>query len=111
MPAKVKLSSRLLTDVFWSIMFQKDEELLSEKAALFQGLARLDDLRAEADYNTGSISPVAAWSLYNVVRHFRPKRILEVGTFIGKSTMSMATALEDQKAPGDIFTCDGSNDI
>jgi predicted O-methyltransferase YrrM len=92
-------------------MFQKDEELSAEKEALFSRLARLDDLRAEADYNTGSISPVAAWSLYNVVRHFRPKRIIEVGTFIGKSTVSMAAALEDQKVSGDIFTCDGSNEI
>jgi hypothetical protein len=111
MTAKVKLSSRLLTEVFWSIIFQKDEERLIEKDALFQRLNRLDDLRAEADYNTGSISLAAASSLYHLVRHFRPKRIIEVGTFIGKSTIAMAVALEDQKVPGEIFTCDGSNDI
>lgn len=111
MAAKVKLSSRLLTDIFWSVLFQKDDERLAEREALFQSLARLDDLRAVADYNTGSISPAAAWSLYNLVRHFRPKRIIEVGTFIGKSTISMATAMDDQQAPGEIFTCDGSNTI
>lgn len=111
MAAKVKLSSRLLTEVFWSIIFQRDEERVAEKEALFQRLNRLDDLRATADYNTGSISPVAAWSLYSLVRHFKPKRIIEVGTFIGKSTISMAAALDDQKTPGRIFTCDASNSI
>lgn len=111
MTAKVKLSSRLLTDAFWSIMFQKDDELLREKQALFDRLYDLDLLRSKADYNTGSISAIAAWSLYNVVRHFKPRRIIEVGTFIGKSTISMASALKDQKLSGDIYTCDGSNDI
>jgi predicted O-methyltransferase YrrM len=111
MAAKVKLSSRLLTEVFWSIIFQRDEERIADKQALFQRLNRLDDLRATADYNTGSISPVAAWSLYSLTRHFKPKRIIEVGTFIGKSTISMATGLEDQKTPGKIFTCDASNSI
>lgn len=111
MVVKVKLSSRLLTDVFWSIVFQKDEERVAEKEALFQRLNRLEDLRAEADYNTGSITPAAAWSLYSLVRYFRPKRIIEVGTFIGKSTISMAAALDDQKISGQIFTCDGSNSI
>lgn len=111
MAAKVKLSSRLLTDVFWSIILQKDEERLAEKDALIQRLNRLEALRDVADYNTGSISVTAGWCLYSLVRHFRPKRIIEVGTFIGKSTISMAAALEDQRAPGEIFTCDGSNDI
>lgn len=111
MAAKIKLSSRLLTDVFWSIIFQKDEERLDDKEALFRRLIGLEDLRAEADYNTGSISLAAAWSLYGLVRHFRPKRIIEVGTFIGKSTIAMASAMEDSRAPGEIFTCDGSNEI
>lgn len=111
MTVKIKLSPRLMTDVFWSIMFQKDEERLSERDALFSRLARLDDLRATADYNTGSISAAAGWCLYNLVRHFQPKRIVEVGTFIGKSTISMASALDDQGVAGDIYTCDGSNDI
>jgi predicted O-methyltransferase YrrM len=111
MAAKVKLSSRLLTEVFWSIMFQKDEERLDEREALFRRLNSLESLRTTADYNTGSISAAAGWCLYNVVRHFKPKRIIEVGTFIGKSTVSMAAALDDQQVFGEIFTCDGSNAI
>lgn len=92
-------------------MLQNDEELVAEKEALFQRLVRLDDLRDTADYNTGSISPAAAWCIYNLVRHFRRKRIIEVGTFIGKSTISMAAAMDDGGVAGEIFTCDGSNDI
>ncbi len=111
MAARVKLSSRLLTEVFWGIIFQKDEERIVDKEALFRRLSRLDGLREVADYNTGSITPAAAWCLYTVVRHFKPKRIIEVGTFIGKSTIAMASAMDDQQVPGEIFTCDASNDI
>ena len=38
-------------------------------------------------------------------------RILEVGTFIGKSTISMASAMEEFTDKGEIFTCDASNEI
>lgn len=111
MTTKVNLSSRLLTEVFWSIIFSQDEERIFEKNNLSQRLNALDNLRSEALNNTGSISLAAAWSIYGVVRHFRPKRIIEVGTFIGKSTISMASALEDILIPGEIFTCDAHNDL
>lgn len=111
MAAKVNLSSRLLTEVFWSVVFQNDEERLAQKDALFRRLTRLEDLRTAAEHNTGSISPAAAWCLYSLVRYFRPRRIIEVGTFIGKSTIAMAAAMDDQQAPGQIFTCDVRNAI
>ena len=50
--------------------------------------------------------------MYSVVKYFRPQNILEVGTFIGKSSWSMAKAQDDgfiEKSY--LVTCDFSNDI
>ncbi|MEO8114233.1 MAG: class I SAM-dependent methyltransferase, partial [Phenylobacterium sp.] len=41
--------------------------------------------------------------------YFRVNRIIEVGTFIGRSTLAMASAMDAEDIAGDIFTCDGSN--
>ena len=49
----------------------------------------------KADYNTGSISFAGSWSLYSWSKYFEPCKIVEVGTFIGKSTWSMAKALDE----------------
>lgn len=115
MPSNIKLSSRLLSDVFWSVVLKKDDERQTQKQALVERLVQCDGLRSEADYNTGSISVTDAWCLYNLVRHFQPSRIIEIGTFIGKSTVSMASAMDHNQsmgqAPGQIFTCDLSNSI
>jgi hypothetical protein len=48
----------------------------------------------------------------SVTHYFKPKKIIEVGTFVGKSTLSMLRGMDfsgvtDPK----IYTCDFSNDI
>lgn len=111
MAAKIRLSPRLLSDVFWEVVLSTDEERASEKAALVERLNALEPLRSSADYNTGSTALPAAWCLYGLVRHFRATRAIEVGTFIGKSAVAMASAMDDQGIPGEIFTCDSSNSI
>lgn len=63
----------------------------------------------QADYKTGTLSPVDAGELRAIVEAFEPKVVAEVGTYIGRSTRAMAAGM-----PGDgnfIYTCDGSNDI
>jgi predicted O-methyltransferase YrrM len=67
------------------------------------------ELREDADYNTGSVPYDDAVELYKLVRFFQPLVIAEVGTFIGVSTKVMDEALKDY--PRSIFTCDSSNDI
>lgn len=111
MPAKIHLSQRLMTGVFWEAVLIDDDMRGAERARLIERLKDLEALRQAADYNTGSISFAAAWCLYNLVRYFQPARVLEVGTFIGKSTVSMASAMDDAGAPGEIHTCDMSNAI
>ena len=58
-------------------------------------LHTLEALRKQADYDTVSICTISAWSLYTVVRNFRPEVILEVGTFIGKSTIATGCPSSD----------------
>jgi len=93
-------------------MLRNTDELRREKDDLNNSLKKLEELRKNAEYNTGSISFSSAWCLYNLVRYFKPKRIIEIGTFIGKSTISMCQAQDDEGInEAEIYTCDLSNQI
>jgi hypothetical protein len=59
-------------------------------------------LRKQADYDTGTIPFEAAVYLRALCRRHRPQAIVEIGTFIGTSTLALV-------APR-IYTCDRSND-
>ena len=65
--------------------------------------AYCEPLRAKANYNTGSISRTSCLLLRGMTEFYRPRVIVEIGTFIGKSTLSM-------NASGHIYTCDKDND-
>lgn len=106
---KFVLSPRVLGEPFWDVMLLPSDERGPERDRLLTQLAGLEALRDQADRNTGSISASAAWCIYSLVRHFRLSRAIEVGTFIGKSTLAMAAAMDDGGHPGEIFTCDMSN--
>lgn len=69
---------------------------------------KLDELREEADYDTGSLNESDVQDLQDVVFHFRPTVVAEVGTFIGRSTMAIAHSMDEG---GTIYTCDVSNAI
>ncbi len=64
--------------------------------------AYCEPLRAKAVYNTGSISRTSCLILRGMTEFYRPRVIVEVGTFIGKSTLSMKAE--------HIYTCDKDND-
>ena len=106
------IPSRLLSEIFWEAMLRNTDELIVKKNELNSYFKKLNELRANAEYNTGSISLASSWCLYNIVRYFKPIRIIEVGTFIGRSTISMSQAQDDEGIEGaEIFTCDFSNNI
>lgn len=111
MQPTINISVRLFTNVFWEVILCGTEGRGSQRQALMQTLGDLESLRLKAAYNTGSISVSAAWCLYSLVHYFNVSRIIEVGTFIGKSTLAMAAALEHKGCGGHIYTCDASNDI
>ena len=87
----IQLGRKRLSEMVWQIIdervndypFEKIENIVEDQQAL----------RAQADYNTGSLSVEAAFELYKVVKFFTPKHVAEVGTFIGVSTMVMDLAV------------------
>lgn len=62
--------------------------------------------RAKADYNTGSITEDEAYLLASVAELIKARVVIEVGTFIGTSTMALGLG----SAVEVVYTCDGSND-
>ena len=109
---KYRLSSRLFTDAFWDGVLGYTDPNDGKRDKLFQEILQLEKLRKKAEYNTGSISNSAAWCLYCIVKYFETKNIMEIGTFIGKSSWSMAKAQDDLYIEnGYLVTCDFSNDI
>ncbi|HLF98457.1 MAG TPA: class I SAM-dependent methyltransferase [Methylococcaceae bacterium] len=77
----------------------------------FAKLSSLDGLRRQAEYNTGSISTASQWLLYALALYLAPRVIVEVGTFIGKSTLALAFGLDAADVEGEIHTCDASNSM
>ena len=106
---KFFISQADLSELFWRKIFWGSRDVSFKQLELQRALSKQEVLRSEADFNTGSISFSKAWALYSLTRYFAPTNIIEIGTFIGKSTISMAYALDDLLQPGKIQTCDMSN--
>lgn len=66
---------------------------------------QLEELREQADYNTGSLTDEDIYDLSGLIRLFQPATVCEIGTFIGRSTHAMASSMK----AGTIWTCDSSN--
>jgi len=111
MATPINISVRQFSKIFWAQIMELTESTLAEKEALTIKLNGLESLRDHAEYNTGSISFSAAWCIYNLTKYLKVKRVIEIGTFIGKSTISMASAVDYQFNDGEIYTCDFSNSI
>ncbi|MBK6851621.1 MAG: hypothetical protein IPG93_08415 [Burkholderiales bacterium] len=79
------------------------------RKSFFTQMAELDSLRTQADYDTGSVSAATCWAIYSVANYFAPQEIVEVGTFIGRTALSMAQGTEDAGVIAEIHTCDASN--
>lgn len=108
-----QISRLSFTDLFWRAVFSNGTVILDQaKASILSKHLHIEGLRKSAEYNTGSISLAASVSLALLSNYFRPKLIAEVGTFIGRSTYSLALgpSLSGQDAPV-IHSCDFSNDI
>lgn len=68
--------------------------------------AQAEPLRCAADYDTGSILESEAYMLRAITESVRAHVVIEVGTFIGTSTCSLASA----PCVDRVYTCDVSND-
>ena len=103
-----------LSVIFWNKILE-NSYLKSEiyREEFFSKIDSLDKLRVKSDYNTGSITSTTSWLLYSLVIYFKPETIIEVGSFIGKSIISMALGADTYKEEYEskIYCCDMSNDI
>jgi predicted O-methyltransferase YrrM len=110
---KMHINRNRLSELIWEIIFDSTSVYSkSLRDELFSKSITLEELREQADYNTGSISTGAIWTLFSACTFLKPKMIAEVGTFIGKSTFSMACALDlVPRHKGIIWTCDFSNNV
>lgn len=68
--------------------------------------AEADARRVKADYDTGSILEQEAYLLRVICERVQARTVIEVGTFIGTSTLALASASTVQR----VYTCDVSND-
>jgi len=110
MTTNFNLSSQLFSESFWRGVFAESDFFKPIKNDFAQESLSLEALRSKADYNTGSISAFSAWSLFLLCRYFKVLRAIEVGTFIGRSTMSIAKGM-NLNGGGEIHSCDASNEI
>lgn len=107
---QIRINRTALSRLVWSdilaLVDPADREIIREP------FEYLEANRKAADYNTGSINFTNAWCLYALTRYFKPKVVAEVGTFIGKSTMAMAEAMQSSFVESPIiYTCDSLNAI
>ena len=110
MKPEFNLSSHWLSAAFWETVFARAYEQLPEALpAILSNYKRCEAFRKGAGYNTGSISVAAGVCLYAVCRYFEVAQVVEVGTFIGKSTSSMALAIGQSTSSGVLYTCDKDN--
>ena len=110
----ININSTDLSFIFWRKIL--DNSFLKQHTMqkdFFKKIDSLDELRLQSSYNTGSISSTTSWLLFSITLFFKPKIICEVGSFIGKSTFSMAFAADiySKEYECSIYCCDISNEI
>jgi hypothetical protein len=109
----IRISRTKLSEAAWESLFDHSAAYArTELETLLRNSLSLEKLRGQANYNTGSISTAAIWSIFSACLYFQPKMVAEVGTFIGKSTLAVASAMDlcRHEVLG-VFTCDFSNNI
>lgn len=84
-------------------MWTYGEDLAEEvKEELRKKYVHAETLRKKAKCDTCSVSDAGGFYLHSLCMRFHPEIIVEVGTFVGKSTVSMYA--------NHIYTCDWNND-
>jgi hypothetical protein len=99
----LKMNRKRLSRVIWETIL--DHTTSHAKIPWVEQLNMLNALIPTAQAPTGSINLANFWCLYSVAQLFKPKRVAEVGTYIGKSTLALVAS------GAEVHTCDYSNDI
>lgn len=89
----------------WDALFRFIRpEWIEESTAI---KAAAEDRRQFADYNTGSVPLAAGVILRAIAEWFQPGYVVEIGTFVGMSTLCLRGREQDGRK---VFSCDKSND-
>lgn len=101
------------SELFWMIIFSGGISILREaEDAITKKNSYFESLRNQATYNTGSITISTSVTLALLTSYFQPRSVAEVGTFIGRSTFSLALGAQLSGKPLEsLHSCDLSNDI
>ena len=105
--AKLFLSEGMLARSFWSAIEGSplNEDADADVRKIIKGsLNQLKEFKQEA----GSIGPESCKALWLLSRYFSPKVICEIGTYIGRSTMSLYLGAGSNLEH--LYTCDGTFD-
>ena len=109
----LRLNRATISHAFWRTIFESGIWIIKElESHHLSKYIPTEYLRNSADYNTGSISFATTISLGLATAYFKPSTVIEIGTFIGRSTAAVAQAnyLSSFKKCT-IHSCDASNDI
>lgn len=93
----LNLNRRRLSRAIWDTLFADLPDLPWH---VIEDLEKLDPAR-----RTGSTNHASLIALWAVIRYFRPTRVAEVGTYIGKSTFVLS------RLGADVHTCDMTHDF
>jgi hypothetical protein len=93
----LNLNRKRLSRAIWDTLFDGLDDLPWQ---------RIDDLQGlDPNRKTGSTNNASLIALWAVKRYFRPKRIVEIGTYVGKSTFVLA------RGEATVHTCDMTHDF
>lgn len=108
----INLSSPELSPIIWKCIIDNTSfEFPQTIDELLEHYKNLDSYVSKMDFQTGSISVLSGITLYMLTRYFQPRKVFEIGTFIGRSTVSMALGISQHCDNGVIYTCDKDNDF
>ncbi len=109
----IRLNQRTLSEITWRQIFENLSLIDPIRFNEFSmAIRKLEELRSQAQYNTGSISAFGALTCFALSAKIMPKLIAEVGTFIGRSAVALSLgSIAGSRQGVECHTCDSSNDF
>lgn len=108
----INIPPYITADICWPLFHNHVQVYQNDIASDLEKILQSNEqLRVQADYNTGSISFLDAYNLVSLSAFFGCQSAAEVGTFIGNSTNAIAYGMIISQTKGTIYTCDSSNTI
>lgn len=101
-PTRINFAN--FSKAFWEqVEYSTRDEVDASSSSILDTCRFCEQYREKADYKTGSINFAAMLRLYALMSYYQPRVIIEIGTFIGRSTSMFSLS-------GKVYTCDKDND-